>query len=74
MKLLHDFVRLRAAGRRLFSGRRDVRPLGYAVTVPPPLAVPDSGPAVGGVPTVASATAEAMPAPPPRHLCLVSSH
>jgi hypothetical protein len=37
MKLLCDFIRLRAAGRRLLSGRRDARGRNYAVTVPPPL-------------------------------------
>jgi hypothetical protein len=37
MKLLRDFIRLRAAGRRLLSGRRDAQGRNYAVTVPPPL-------------------------------------
>ncbi|MHB1271895.1 MAG: hypothetical protein ACYCZD_03850 [Rhodanobacter sp.] len=77
MKLLRDFIRLRAAGRRLLSGRRDVRALGYAVTVPLPLSASGSDPAGCGVPAVASAPATAMPAstlPPSRHLCLISSH
>ena len=77
MKLLHDFIRLRAAGRRLLSGRRDVRALSYAVTVPLPLSASGSDPAGGGVPAVASvpaAVTSASTLPPPRHLCLVSSH
>ena len=76
MKLLHDFIRLRAAGRRLLSGRRDARALGYAVTVPLPLSTPEpNDPAGGGIPTGASAPAAATSTlPPPRHLCLVSSH
>jgi hypothetical protein len=37
MKLLRDFTRLRAAGRRLLSGRRDPHGRDYAVTVPQPL-------------------------------------
>jgi hypothetical protein len=37
MKLLRDFTRLRAAGRRLLSGRRDAQRCNYAVTVPQPL-------------------------------------
>ena len=37
MKLLRDFIRLRAAGRRLLSGRRDSQGRNYAVTVPQPL-------------------------------------
>jgi len=77
MKLLHDFIRLRAAGRRLLSGRRDARALSYAVTVPQPLSAPGSDPAGCSVPAVASVPATGTPAsalPPPRHLCLVSSH
>ena len=76
MKLLHDFIRLRAAGRRLLSGRRDVRALGYAVTVPQPLSAPGSDPAGCGVPAVAGVPAAATSAStlPPRHLCLISSH
>jgi hypothetical protein len=37
MKLLREFIRLRAAGRRLLSARRDSRNLNYAITVPQPL-------------------------------------
>ncbi|MDE2157105.1 MAG: hypothetical protein KGJ32_14660 [Xanthomonadaceae bacterium] len=77
MKLLHDFIRLRAAGRRLLCGRRDARAFSYAVTVPLPLSTPGSDPAGCGIPAVASASAAVAPPsslPPPRHLCLVSSH
>jgi len=77
MKLLHDFLRLRAAGRRLLSRRRDVRVLSYAVTVPLPLSAPGSDATGCGVAAVAGVPATVMPAatlPPPRHLCLISSH
>ncbi len=37
MKLLRDLIRLRAAGRRLLSVRRDSHTRHYAITVPQPL-------------------------------------
>ena len=38
MKLLRDFLRLRAPRRSLFATRRDARRRVYVVTVPAPLA------------------------------------
>jgi hypothetical protein len=72
MKLLHDFIRLRAAGRRLLSGRRDAHDRSYAVTVPQPLHRPVSEVARPDAPAISNARIPGDTTSP-RHLCLVSS-
>ncbi|HEY0198355.1 MAG TPA: hypothetical protein VGC19_07420 [Rhodanobacter sp.] len=69
MKLLRDFIRLRAAGRRLLSGRRDARGRSYAVTVPQPL----HAATVSYLPATASEHA-AQPAASPTTLRLAAGH
>ena len=69
MKLLRDFLRLRAPRRSLFAARRDARRRDYVVTVPAPLAAPSAEPQ--------RHQAEARVVAPlssPRHLQLASSH
>ncbi|HEY8682785.1 MAG TPA: hypothetical protein VIM06_06395 [Rhodanobacter sp.] len=73
MKLLRDFIRLRAAGRRLLSGRRDARGRSYAVTVPPPLRRNVSELNRPDVPSTSNARLSGDTTSP-RHLCLISSH
>jgi hypothetical protein len=76
MKLLRDFIRLRAAGRRLLSGHRDSSGRTYTVTVPQPLRDPASVLALRNSPVIGDVRASIDPAetlPSPRHLCLVSS-
>ena len=68
MKLLRDFLRLRAPRRSLFATRRDAQRRVYVVTVPAPLAAPSAEP-----PRQAEARA-VVPLSPPRHLQLASSH
>jgi hypothetical protein len=68
MKLLRDFLRLRAPRRSLFAVRRDARRRVFVVTVPEPL-VPPSVEAQGQVETRVVASLSS-----PRHLQLASSH
>jgi hypothetical protein len=68
MKLLRDFLRLRAPRRSLFAVRREARRRDFVVTVPAPLAAPS---------VEAQRQAEThtvAPLSPPRHLQLASSH
>ncbi len=49
MKLLRDLMCLRARGRSLFHGRRNVPDRRYVVTVPQPLPAPAPAATSGGV-------------------------
>lgn len=75
MKLLRELVRLRAAGRGLFSVRRDAHRRSYVVTVPPPLSETD--PVGRGMPAAAAghAVCESVSArlSSPRNLFLAAS-
>jgi len=64
MKLLRDFLRLRAPRRSLFAVRRDARRQDYVVTVPAPLAAPSAEPQRQAVARVV------VPLSSPRHLQL----
>ncbi|WP_158882710.1 hypothetical protein [Rhodanobacter sp. L36] len=72
MKLLRDFIRLRAAGRRLLSARHDSRGARYAVTVPQPLHRPATDVTQGHASMIAVERA-AIKSSPSHTLCLVSS-
>ena len=72
MKLLRDFIRLRAAGRRLLSARHDSRGARYAVTVPQPLQRPAIDVSRGHAATIATERAT-INSSPSHTLCLVSS-
>ncbi|GAB3779895.1 hypothetical protein [Dyella agri] len=68
MKLLRDFLRLRAPRRSLFAARRDARRRDFVVTVPAPLVAPSvEAPRQIEKRAVASLSS-------PRHLQLASSH
>ena len=68
MKLLRDFLRLRAPRRSLFAARRAARRRDFVVTVPAPL----TAPSVEAQRQIEMRTV--VPLSSPRHLQLASSH